>query len=172
MASEGTRKSGGCSQSGTRVGCTLRTRSHPPPGPLKPSGTGQGLSAAGRRGPHSHRSGESSLQSPEASGGRWPGFLCSWVFLGGPPPALSVLSPHDLPQLGPSSQAQVTWCRSVGALGEGRAPGTAPGVGGLVQSSLWPPAHFARGMLDFHMWSLKFAQLCVSPGYPHPSDGN
>lgn len=68
---------------------------------------------------------------------------------------------------GPGHVVQVS-----GALGEGRAPGTAPGVGGLVQSSLWPPAHFARGMLDFHMWSLNFAQLCVSPGYPHPSDGN
>lgn len=86
---------------------------------------GQGLPAAGRRGPHSSRPWESSLRNPEASGGLWPGFLCSWVLLHAHSPGNTTShSRVHLPRPGSRGAGQP-------ALGEGRAPGTAGGrIGG------------------------------------------
>ena len=163
---------GGCSQSRTPGGQPPWGHSHiPPPGSLEPAGVGQGLPAAGRRGPHRSRPWESSLRNPEASGGLWPGFLCSWVLLHAQSPGNTTShSRVHLPRPGSHGAGQP-------ALGEGRAPGIAGGGAGL--GGRW--SHFpgmegelTRGRastlhMHFHMRSSNLPSPAHDPPVTHRS---
>lgn len=79
------------------------------------------------------------------------------------PPAPSVPSRRDLPQLGPSSQARVTWCRAAllwGRAGRQEQPGWGRGHTSQEQRESPRGAERALYMLDFPAWSGILPQLC------------
>lgn len=139
---------------------------------------GQGLPAAGRRGPHSSRPWESSLRNPEASGGLWPGFPCSWVLL-------HVHSPGNTTSHSRVHLPRVTWCRSA-CSGGGQGARNSRGQDWGVAGSRFPgmEGELTRGRTSTLHTALPHAvkqppQPCASSSYsqvhpypvlpPHPT---
>lgn len=131
---------------------------------MGPIGGGQRLLATGRRGPHSKRHWEPGLQSLEASGDCWPGFLCSWVLLHMQSPVR--MTSHNWVHLPRPRSRDVGQCRSGGGQGAKNSLGevTLPGSG--VRAP-WLSAHSAQGWAGPPHVVIQPHPLCTGPtSYP------